>query len=285
MFKERLNPAELRTITMLSEGPLSMAQLAKAIGSTLSWASRCIKHIEGLGLVQVMPDGRSTRARISNTDLGNHLLAFLNEPSILKPELLLAGQSLKMLPLLVNEGTSAREISMRTHLSARTVQSYLGRWRAGGIVNLKNWKYVLNPRHVHFKAFVQVYSKHRNLARLAEVAPDAAIIWHDRDEFIVSINHPLAAPGFAEAADTALDKYHLDLVHANEYYHFSPISHRTSKVDALLQSLMVDPTEPRIHRLIRKELSSGHIRPSDLRAGAMKYKIGDAVEKVMKNAG
>lgn len=284
MFKDRLNKNEIKILLTLIKHPGTVSQLAKALGVGRSWISKSVEHLRELGFVSVKRKGKSMFIEIVRNPLGDSFVALVSEEPLLSIEKVLAGSGLKILPLLVNPGNSADEITLRSSLSLRTVKGLLSRWRKMGVVTLSRGVYVINDRHKPLINFIKYYSYHAIIRYLKESYPDAAIVWHWRDEYIFTIEQPIKDKRFISAATTRLHELNYDIVSSKEYYFHNPLLRKMSDEEALVQSYLLNPGDPRIPRIINEGIKIGKVHEEALLEFARKYGVLKKLEGVISDA-
>ncbi|MDO9537944.1 MAG: helix-turn-helix domain-containing protein [Thermoplasmata archaeon] len=278
MYKERVNNTELKILKTISTDVKSVMALAKALEKSKSYISECITHLEQMGFVDVQHQGNVTILHIARTPLGNEISKLLREEAIMNSYKCIGGSRLKIMPLVLEPGYSAKEISERARLSPRTVQAILGGWRQMGLVVLRGRTYTLNTRHEVIISFADKYAEHRNLSHLKERHPDGTLVWHQRDEYIFSIEREISDGVYKPAAYSRLAELNFDIISRNEYYHYSPISSEISKAEALIQALKMDMLNPRVKQFIQQSIGNGSVTHKELEEYSKKYSIQMEVE-------
>jgi hypothetical protein len=120
---------------------------------------------------------------------------------------------------------------------------------------------------------------------LADLFPNALIIWQWRDEYLFSITERRARPGLLSAGPTRLEELGYDIFHAQEYYLHHPGIDRVSEEEALVQSLAIDPNNPRMTRFIREGVQRRGVDPRRLLAFGKKYGLKTVLTKVVEEIG
>lgn len=284
MFKDKLNKTELKILIYILKEPQTISRFAGALGKDPSWISRNVNHLQELGLVVVKREGKSVFVSIVRNPLGDSFTALISEEPMLNIERLLTGSGLKILPLILNPGNRADEIAQRSSLSLRTVKGLLSLWRKMGVVTLTKGVYVINDRHKPLVNFVKYFSYNTIIRCLKESYPDATIVWHWRDEFIFAIEHPIHDKRFISAATTRLYELKYDIVAGKEYYFHNPMVKKLSEEEALVQSYLLNPENPRIPRLIRSAVNKGEIEKETLLEFARIYGLKKKTEEVISDA-
>lgn len=284
MFKDKLNKTEIIILKSILKGPMTISQLADALGKDSSWISRNVNHLQELGFVIEKREGKSVFVTIIKNPLGDSYHTLISEEPMLNIEKILTGSGLKILPLLLKPGNNVNKITQRSSLSLRTVKGLLSRWRKMGVVTLKKGVYVINDRHKPLINFVKYFSYNTLIRYLKESYPDATIVWHWRDEFIFAIERPIHDKRFISAATTRLYELNYDIVVGKEYYFHNPIVKTLSEEEALIQGYLLNPGNPRIPRLIKRAMNKGEIEKETLLEFARKYGLKKKTEEVISNA-
>jgi hypothetical protein len=284
MFKDKLNKIEIMILRSLLKSPGTISQLANAMGVSPSWISRNADHLRQLDFVSVKRKGKSVFVEINKNPLGDSFGALISEEPMLNIERILTGSGLMVLPQLLNPGNNADEIALRSSLSLRTVKGLLGLWRKMGVVELTRGIYTINDRHKPLINFVKNYSYHAMIRYLKEDYPDAAVVWHWRDEFIFSTDQSLKDKRFIPAATTRLHELNYDIIASKEYYFHNPMLKILSEEEALIQSYLLNPGNPRIPRFINEALVKGRIKKHTLLEFARKYGLKRKTEEVISDA-
>ena len=152
------------------------------------------------------------------------------------------------------------------------------------IVKLTKKKYAIHDRHKPLINFVKYYSYHATIRYLKGDYPDAAVVWHWRDEFIFSTDQTLKDKRFISAATTRLHELKYEIIASKEYYFHNPILKKISQEEALIQSSLLNPGNPRISRFIIDALDKGRIKERTLLEFARKYGLKKKIEGVISDA-
>jgi hypothetical protein len=283
MLRIKLNSAEIQILPKLQAGPTTIRTLGKDFGQSPSWMSRCLSHMEMLGLLEVRKERRTATVSISSSILGSRLLTYLREPTFPNPELVLKGLGLKILPLLLPAGASSKEIVQSCSVSKRTVASYLRFFKTSGIITVRKRLYRINQRHQPLIEFVRAFSEHVNIKIADSLTVPHAMLWQGRGEFLVSVDSSIDQPHYYKAADTALDEYDVNILHRSEYYLYSPHGRKISKAEALVQAFVIDMNEPRMARLLRKMTQNNGRFKDAVLFEARRYDIEAPILEVLAN--
>jgi hypothetical protein len=281
MFKDKLNKAEINIIRLFPHEQMTISQIADKLDIDISWASKCVSHLEYIGLMMTEKINKELYAKMPDTSVGTALSSLLIEEPAMNLHTLLGNSSLQILPLLLPPGYSTKAVSKRTGLSFRTIQTNVRKWRGMGLVVLEDDNYHLNHRHQTIITFVQEYSKHRNLRHLRENNLEATIVWQDRDEYIISLDHEMNDDRYSPAGATNIGLRGYDIISRNYYYHYCPLRVRVGEAEALVQTVRFDPINPRPIRYIKQALRENKVTRNEIRKYAKKYGVRKRVEEAL----
>jgi predicted transcriptional regulator len=285
MIKNKLNRTELKIFRLLLHNKPTITNIASKLNLSLSWTSECIDHLEDLGFIDVEKRGISKYVFISSKPPGEKLSLLMNENDNLDLNKILIGLKLKILPLLLRPGSNIKEISKKTSLSKETINNSLKLWKSMGIARFdKQTKmYSINSRQIYLIQFVIKYSEFINQEFLKEHLPNAIMIWQWRDEFLFSYPSHIKKSQFIEAALTRLDNSGYELLHVSQYYFYSPGLKNVSKEEAFVQSIKIDPNNPRILKLLRNAFDKKEVNRKQISKYARKYGLITKLEKEVYN--
>ncbi len=281
MFKERINKTELQILKTVHVEASTVTSLTKKFGRSKSYMSECVSHLEQLGFISIGRQGNTSPLYIAQSSMGNELSKLLREEPALNLDKFLGGSGLKILPLILEPGYTAKEISERSGLSSRTVQTILGGWRQMGLAVLEKSVYKLNPRHRIILSFVEKYAEHRNLYHLKDRYPKGSIVWQHKDEYIFSTGNKITDKEYVPAANSRLAELNYDIIYRNEYYHFSPTITQISEIEALVQTMKFNMGNPRIKQFVnQKNLTKVAIKKEFIKYSD-KYSIRKEIEAIL----
>lgn len=282
-----LTATHIEVLRQVYSGERTVSQVADQVGKSIAWTSECITRLESMGLVEKRKDGLSVTLAPAEGELARCLSVLLVEDTMLHLSKVMSKAALAILPSLVGNGASVRELELRTGLSSLTIRKCIREWRSMGIVRKQNRsaRYRLDTDRRALAEFIIQYSGWRNLHRLQEVVPEAVIVWERGDEFLFSSDGLVHRPGFLAAGPTRLDELDLDLVHTREYYLHDALTDQVSVEEALVQSLLVDPKNPRIAGLVRDGIEHHGMDPLSLQGFGAKYGIPSILERVVTQHG
>lgn len=284
MFEDKLNKTEIKILISIQKEPMTISQLACALDKNPSWISRSVNHLQDLGFVINERVGKSIFVTITKGPLGNSISTLISEEPMLNIERILTDSGLKILPLVLRPGNRANEIALRSSLSLRTIKDFLSRFRKMGVVTLKNGVYVLNESHKPLINLVEHFSYHQIIRYLKNSYSGAIIVWYWRDEFIFSTDQQIQDKRFISAATTRLHELNYDIITTKEYYFHNPILKTMSEEEALIQSYLLNPGNPRIPRLIKDSINKGRVNKKSLFKYARKYGLKKKVEGAIQYA-
>lgn len=281
MFKEKLNRNEIRILINIQRGTMSISQLADALNKNPSWISKNVNHLRTLGFIEIKRIGRRVYVNLNGGPVGASISTLISEKSMLNIETVLSGSGMQVLPLILKPGNKAGEIAKRSSLSLRTVQGFLSRLRKMGVITFSNGFYVLSERHKPLIDFVKLYSYNTIIKFMNNIRNDASIVWYWRDEFIFSIEKTLSDRRFISAATTRLRELNYDIIASKEYYLYNPLLEKVTEEHALIQSILIEPENPRFVRMIKKAIKNEKIDRNSLIDYAAKYNIMIKVEEII----
>lgn len=270
---------------IVQKGAMTISQLANALGKKPSWISRNVGHLRKLDLVSTKREGKTVLVNLNEGPLGANISTLISEEPMLNIETVLSGSGLSILPLVLMPGNNAKEIALRSSLSLRTVQGLLSRWRKMGVVTLSNGFYMLSARHKPLINFVKLYSYNTIIKSVKSLFSDASIIWHWRDEHMFSTEHPVEDNRFNSAATTRLRELNYEIIASKDYYFYNPIQKTVSEEEALIQSYLINPDNPRIHRMINEAMKMGKIDERLLIDYSIKYGLKKRLKEIIRNGG
>jgi hypothetical protein len=226
-----------------------------------------------MGLVATRRKGITVFVRPSPSPLAAALALLMKEGSGLDVSKALTGPGLALLPHLLPPGKTARELVVAAHLSQMTVMERIRLWRGMGLVVREKGTglYKLAPGQRELADFALKYAEDRDRRMLAGKIPGALIIWRGPDGFLFSVDAGAAVKGFVLAGPGALEE---PIVRSRDYYIGGQTHHRLSQDEALVQTLLVDPSNPRVRRMLRKRADSSAAARHRLVAFAERYGIG-----------
>ncbi len=281
MLREKISKAEVKILRLFPRSQTTVSQIAGLLDIDISWASKGISNLAKLGLLEVEKKGREKYVSVPDSPLGTALASLMMEEPALRLDAVLGGPSLQVLPLLISPGHSTREVAERTGISIRTIQYRIKRWRGMGTVIYENNKYKISQRRPLIIDLMTEYSKHRNICHLKDKYPDAAIIWQDRDEYVISLEREISDNNYCIAGATKIGYLGYDIISRNYYYYYSPMSVRISEAEALVQTVKFDMINPRPLRYIRWAIENKKVTKAELREYAKRYRVEKRVEEAL----
>ena len=266
---ERINSSGTAILRLLLRNTMAVGEIAGALGVGISWALRSANCLEELGFLESRKVGRTREFRIPDTPLGNAVSILLAEEPAMNLGRVMGGPSLRILPLLLEPGAGISEIASRTGLSVRTVQYRIRSWRGMGLVASKGRMLTLSGRHPLVINLVREYSRSRNLGLIADA--NATLVWQHRDEFLVSAEMEMPPEKYRKAGPTRLKELGYDIVSRNRYYMFG--AGTLAEVEALVQTEMLDPVNPRPARFTAEALEKGKVTAEEIKKYRLKYSL------------
>lgn len=281
MFKERLNKNEIQILRHVMATTRSTTAIAKALEISLSWTSECITHLEEMGLVITNKRGVTQLVSRSESPFAYRLHLLISEVPQLNLDLVLAGPGLKILPYLLEPGSTLKAIASSAGISERSVKDTLKRWMGMGVAIKKKDRYSLNPRQKHLVEMTIAFSEQRNGLILKGIYPEALIVWQWGDAFMFTIGHSITHVACHSASTSRAQELGYDVISTSAYYYYDPNGGDISEEEALVQGMITDPNNPRSQRNIRYALENKRIDIRSLRRLGRKYKI-KVFDKIIK---
>jgi hypothetical protein len=231
--------------------------------------------------------GLEVHVRPASNELSHSLKLLMVEAPLINLSVMLDKAGLSLLPVLVEPGSTAKEMTLRTGLSLPTIRNKIRIWRGMGVVIREGVSkaYMIQDNHRELKSFVVQYTRWSNRRTLDNVLPGALIVWQWRDEYLFSIDHRVDHPDFSSAGPTRLEELGYDILHLREYYHHHPFIDVISEAEALVQSLKIDPNNPRLKRFIIEGIEGRGIAPEAIMGSGGKYGLKRSLLKVVSGHG
>lgn len=282
-----LTRTHLEILGYVHKGERTVSDIATHVGRSVPWTSECVQHLAGMDLVLKERRGLEVLVRSASSELAQGLELLMVEAPMLDLPALLDKAGLRLLPVLLDPGSTTREMAGRTGLSLPTIRGKLRLWRGMGVVlrEASSRMYRLADSHGELVSFVVIYSRWRNRRALAEVLPGALIVWQWRDEYLLSADRQVDLPDLLSAGPTRLEELGYDILHSREYYLHHPLLDVVSEEEALVQSLRTDPNNPRMERFVVEGIRSREADTQAIMEFGEKYGLEEALEKVVRGLG
>ena len=255
VMEKKINSTEIGIIRSLTENERSVTQLAQELDRSLSWISECVGHLRALGLVETQKRGLTVWVMRGSSRAAMDLSLVMIESPNLNIEAIFEDSGLVVLPLLLKPGATPVEVNRKTGISLRTIRKMIKKWRGMGVVLRGGSRgvYLVNPVHGHLISFLESHISRLNLAYLAETVPNGLIVWQGRDEFIFSVDFGSGPDGFFKAGPSRLDELGCDILSSRDYFYHDAAPAEICKEEALVQTYLLEKTNPRVVRLIRED--------------------------------
>ena len=283
MRLDGLHRTHLEILRFVHEKERTVSHIARQIHKSISWTSECVNHLIWMDLLEKRKAGLEVYVGPARNELSQSLAILMIEAPMIDLSVVLNKAGLTILPVLVEPGATANEIAQRTGLSMPTIRNMIRKWRGMGIVvrERETKSYTIHQSKKELTLFMTRYSKWYNMRILGNVLPEALILWQWRDEYLFSIEHKIDLPDFLSAGPTRLVELGYDILHLREYYLHHPEYDEVSHEEALVQSLMTDPNNPRMLRFIRSGIESRGADSKTILAYGKKYGLGPVMNKVV----
>ena len=282
MRHEGLHRTHLEILKYIYTEERMVSQIANHVGKSISWTSECIRHLVWMDLAVKEKIGLKVLVKPASNELSQSLELLIVEAPLINISVMLDKAGLTLLPVLVDPGTTAKEMAQHTGLSLPTIRNKIRMWRGMGVVVRDSGpkRYRIPDSHRELRSFVVHFSQWYNRRMLADVLSGAVIVWQWRDEYLFSIDRRIELPDFSSAGPTRLEELHL-----REYYHYHPIIDDTSEEEALVQSLKIDANNPRLMRFITEGIESRGVAPEAILEYGKKYGLKETLKKVVSGRG
>ncbi len=283
MRNEGLHGTHLEILKFVYKSERTISQIAKHINKSMSWTSECVDHLVWMDLLEKRKEGLEVFVGPAKNELSQSLAILMFEAPMIDLSKVLGKAGLTILPVLADPGITANEITQRTGLSMPTVRTIIRKWRGMGIVVRERGTklYTIHQSQKVLRSFISRYSQWFNRRMLGNVLPEALIIWQWRDEYLFSIEHRIDLSDFLSAGPTRLEELGYDILHLREYYLHHPEYDEVSQEEALVQSLMTDPNNPRMLRFIKEGIDDRGADSQAILEFGEKYGLGTALYKVV----
>ncbi len=283
-MKWTLNGTEIDTLKFLvdQDKGVCISAVSKEIDISLPWASECVSHMNELGLIDTFRKGNRTYVTIAKNDLGSTFKKLAIENRNLNLKRTLGGSSLSILPYLLENGIKMKDVSRWSSLSYRTVMDHMNRWNRMGIAYRNESGFCkINPRMRDLITFLDRFKEHRDRALLEEISPGAVIMWQRWEEVLFSSNVPIEQDHIYLAGPTRLSTMGFDINAGRNYFMFSRRLDSISVEEAIVQSILIDPVNPRPISIFKKAMASNELNRKIILGLAEKYGMEIDLEKMV----
>ena len=283
MRLEGLHRTHLEILRFVYKAERTVSQIAKHIHKSMSWTSESVNHLVWMDLLEKRKEGLEVFVGRAKNELSQSLAILMFEAPMLDLSMVLDKASLTILPVLVDPGATANEITQRTGLSMPTIRNKIRKWRGMGVVaRQRDTKvYTMHQSQKELISFIVRYSHWYNRRMLSNILPEALIVWQQRGEFLFSIEHRIDLPDYLSAGPTRLEELGYDVLHLREYYFRGPDIDGVDQEEALVQSLMTDPNNPRMLRFIMEGIEDRGADPQAILEFGKKYGLETALDEVV----
>lgn len=276
-----LSKNEVQIIKLLMDSEMSITKISLEMNKSLSWISRCVSHLEEMRIVEKKEYGITRNIKISDNEIGNAISVLFRENKMLNVYEILPYTRIKILIQLLPPGSSIKEIIIQSNISKSTVEKNIRKWKYMGIVYKSDEKYIINPKQKNLKKFIMAIAKIKNQLILKDNGINGLIIWQWRNEFIFSVKEEIKNNLFIKCGLSRLKEIKYNIIHDNEYYFFSPITDQINIEEIFLQSMIIDPNNPRIEILIKKSIDRKEVNVEFLLQQSVKYGLQGRIKEVI----
>ncbi len=277
-----LNENEIGILKLLVGGDNNISTISGNLDISTSWTSECVSHLRKMGLVEQSRTGITLKVILSNNILGESLRKLIVENKQLNLKRTLGDSSLLILPYLLSKGNTMRDIARWSSISYRTVLNYIGRWSRMGVAYRQRGGYcIMNPLMRDLKEFVIHFIQFHNRDIGKEITGKGVILWQQWEEFLFSNDKTIDKENVFLAGPSELEDLGLDLVVNREYMMYSKRIDSITPEEAIVQTILIDPVNPRPRRILKRALISGLINKEYLLDFADKYDIKKEIEDLV----
>jgi hypothetical protein len=282
-----MNGSDIAILSSLLEGPLTLTEVAHAVGKSLPFVSERTKAMEAMRLVERRRAGNSVKVGFSQSRSGRELRLLMAEGHDIGLARVLTGAGLTILPFLLEPGSTLSGLRVATGFSPPTIRGRIRLWRGMGLLHLDrpSRRYSIQPQLPRLIAFVSSYTIERNHRILDLVAPAGVIVWQGRDAFLMTSRREISAPGFVPAGVSRLEQLGYDITSSRHCYLHRQGGAQVSEEEALVQALLIDPDNPRPRRMVRRALEEGQVTVPGLLAKAEVYGMRDGLRAMVPMEG
>ena len=247
-FRFKLSKTEIKILKLLhgNEG-ISVSNLSKGIGKTMSTISENISSLMKKGFLRVSKENANKRIYFSDVNHAVLFKRFLSEYTYMNIDIL-SDSAIEILSHLTYEAKKKKEMVHLSFLSERTIQSVLSLLREYGIVLLdEEFQYSLNTRFDLLREFILVWRQYYNQKISEDFSIDAVILWQRGREFIMKTSMRKQMKNFLPTALSTFHEHNIQLILPEQYYYFYiPFKDKLRAEDILLHTLIIGPNDTRI---------------------------------------
>lgn len=270
----------------------NIAGLAKELDKSQTRVSIALKDLESKGFVEAKKHGISKEMTLSDNKHSLLLKTFISEHYHMKFEKTLSGSTLEVLLSPACSKVKFQDIVALSGCSSATVKRTMKKLREFGIVALdREFYYSTSPHHKLLSDFVKEFQSYINLRLALSFSNTSVILWQGGKEFLVKTGEGRKKDNFFPTCYERMSDYGIKLLLTNfRYYFYSPFRRNIRMEDAVLHTLVLDPSDARniLYVLMLIAKNAKKIRWKDLEKESSKFGLESAIKNVkdyIKNKG
>ncbi len=242
-----LTPKEIAALRSVRPGGISSKEMAASLHVSAPGLSRLTRSLESKGLITIRKKGMAHAVALSDLKHAIRLRRVFDEHGHMKLEKILSLASLKVVAALTaRPGSTRGEIVSSSGVSARTLQTTIGRLRALGILRIDGrGEYSVPDRFAPLMDFVREFNSYANQRAARDFSADSVVVWEEGAEFLVRTKRTSGDDRFMKTAFSAFEEHGLPLLQGWHYYYHPCGEWRRTAVEVLLQSLLIRPLSTR----------------------------------------
>jgi len=282
----RLTKKELMALKALAKGSYSVSELADKVGGGQPRTSMILRGLVRKGFVEMTREGKTKEVELASS---KHAILFRNlvtkHPHIPWEEVL-SHSSIPILLALLEGQNDADEIRSETGISSTSVWRWLRRLGSYGIIQKKDKRYEVNPRHDLLIDFLQEYRLHLFTRLAREVSLEAVILWHGDFESLLRVpkDMEVGGKGFHVTAVSRFDEMGIPIILNYDYYFYSEKRESLRREDSILHTLLIEKDSPRyvLYALLALKKFEGSLDKQYLLSEAARYGLERQVAGMLR---
>jgi len=282
-----LSSTDINILIELSSKEMEVSSIVSLSGLSRPTISDSISKLSDMGLISQKKVGRIKLIKVVNSTLGEKLRSLIIQNPNLDFVKLFEGNGLMIMTTFIGNGSTMKEIVIKTGLSRRTIIRYLNKWRSMGVV----WKsghggrYEINRNYPDLNDFLVELSKYWLSKTISEQLDDPLIIFNNGEKVLFVYKGDLDEERFKPAAYTYLEKKGFNVLSSSKYFQYTRGSEDISTLEAIIQSIRIDPINPRPRLIMHEYQRENDIEKKRLKDLIDEYNINDILAEEVKGLG
>jgi hypothetical protein len=287
MLRDRMIGSDVAILSALLDGPLTVTEVARAVGRSAPHVSERLTRLEAMRLVERRRRGNTVRVGFARGRAATDLRLLMAEGPAIRLGKVLTGPGLLILPLLLPPGSTLTELRAGARLSAPTVRWRIRLWRGMGLLHVGGppRRYSLRPELGHLVGFITSYTAERNQRFLETRTPAGTIVWQRRDAFLFSSRREVLGAEFVPAGVSRLEELGYDVVSPRHCYMHRAGATPVPEAEALVQTVLMDPDDPRSARMVRRALREQRVSVEEVGGYAEAYGLRERFDAILPTGG